>query len=254
MIKESERIRGKMLVLVGIGYLLLGFVLILSTARITGLVVVGNAPEGLGYALSIVFIVVGIVVIVSGRRNSIEGLELRVVKGHKKEEKKITDPEGVFGGKGYVGLSKFRTDIEHYKQTDRPFYEHIKEIYGDKLRQIVESGDEDKAEVAVSFLEVLEPDHKPDTRRGLYVLPDEDQKRIKTAFRPWDGTLSTEQKKVLRDYSLEYKSDGDKSKIYSESGRFVVVGNTTGDRHAGLNNAHHIIDMIQEEKRKKINS
>jgi len=63
MIKESERIRGKMLVLVGIGYLLLGFVLILSTARITGLVVVGNAPEGLGYALSIVFIVVGILVI-----------------------------------------------------------------------------------------------------------------------------------------------------------------------------------------------
>ena len=69
MEKESERIKRKLLRIIGAGYLVLGIIVILASSRgITGFVIFEDIPSGVGYVLGIVFLIVGVLVLMAGGR------------------------------------------------------------------------------------------------------------------------------------------------------------------------------------------
>ena len=263
MIKESERIRGKMLVLVGIGYLLLGFVLILSTARITGLVVVGNAPEGLGYALSIVFIVVGILVIMSGRTKEHVGLETTlegfvfVSEGRDKGEYYMKDPLKHFSKEGVkvVSLRDFRREIGYYRKNEgEEIVDMAKRDYGPILHGVIESGSEIERKVAISFLHVLEPNFKYEEKREeLYRVPQEDKNRIISLFDGWRGErLTPRQREILRDYNLVFVKGSNGNKIYyAGTESFISVASTPSHDMQNIT-ATKIVRMIENYRNRDI--
>lgn len=73
MTKESENIKKRMVRLIGVAYLLLGFIVILQSFRgITGFVIVEEVPQTIGWLIGLAFIAVGIFVIASSKEAVIE--------------------------------------------------------------------------------------------------------------------------------------------------------------------------------------
>jgi hypothetical protein len=71
--KESDLIKRRVLKLIGFGYLLLGIIIwLFSFSGITGFVVYGDANLNLGWFLGVVFFIVGVVVLMAGRKKKSE--------------------------------------------------------------------------------------------------------------------------------------------------------------------------------------
>ncbi len=166
-------------------------------SKITGLVVLENANEPFLNLTAILFFVMGVFLMIASNRDRKEGIEERVEvydasNGKKRDDEslRMTDPELEFGKEGYVTLSKFKKVIGSYKSEEggEELVEIIRNIYGHALHQIRDGDNKERAEIAGRFLEVLEG---PIEERGEeYQLPREERRKIKDAFRGWNGRVN----------------------------------------------------------------
>ena len=98
MARESEIIKRRLAIFIGVAYLLLGFIVILQSFRgLTGFVIFEDVPQQIGWLVGVVSIIVGIIVIAVSRESGI----VYIVRGEKNKEKagKIKDTYSFFGGK-----------------------------------------------------------------------------------------------------------------------------------------------------------
>ena len=86
-------------------------------------------------------------------------------------------------------------------------------------------------------------------------LSHDEKERIKNAFRSFDGRITTEQNRILKDYNLIYDNSGKgEAKIkYPGLGYVVAISKTPSDRRTGLNMVKEIVGIIVKSREYEAN-
>ena len=131
----------------------------------------------------------------------------------------------------------------------------IYDAYSHKLKAVAESGNEERAEIAEEFLQVLEPNyHRPIHIHIIedYSLTKDEREEIKSAFREYNGRFNAQQKDALRKYKL-YTSPGKggHAKITYEGTNYniFISSHRPSDYRTGIHAAHNIIDLIEKGRK-----
>ena len=261
MIKKSEGIKRRLLIIIGIAYFVLGACVMLSSFQgITGFLTYTGISGQIRGILGIVFLLIGIFVLITSRKEVEEGELERSIDVYKLGNNQndasyvLLDPEMFFGKEGRVNLGRFRREIEHLRREGgEELVKIVYNRYGKALQRIAESNNERKSEVAEAFLRVLDHHyHRPrhrEEQENLHLSKDE-REEIKNAFRQYDGRLTQQQRDVMGKYNLEYEVGGKENKIrYKDSGYSIPISKTPSDFRTGLNTVKYIIELIEQGRR-----
>lgn len=250
--------KNKYLKFFGITLIIIGLIFIISLINITGLVILEKIDKGRVSLFSIVFIVLGIIILASTRESELE--KITVFKSRKARTKEesymLKDPDLFFGSSGELTLEKFKREINQLRSSSggEELVGIIREAYESRLIEIAESENSERAEIAQEFLKVLDENYSHvDKKNESHRLEKKEREEIKHAFRTYDGRITTEQRTVLKKYNLVFYNSGtSEAKIlYPGIGYSVTVSRTPSDYRAGLNIVRDIIDLIEKGRRYK---
>ncbi|MFW6233047.1 MAG: hypothetical protein ACOC3Z_00110 [Nanoarchaeota archaeon] len=230
----------KFIEFLGIFFIFFGVVIILrSFSGITGFVI----SEKLGIS-SLSFI--GLLIIIIGffifeyAKVSLENL---IYKGDR--DWNIRDNEMLLSDKGYISVTMFEREIQKLKG-DEELLKLVRDTYAKPLLSLAERDLSEKSELAKKCLKVLGIEYE-DKDKEQEVLDKKQKREIKEAFKSYNGNLSSQQRKILKQYDLELKDSNTHYKIVSNSNkRKIPVSKTPSDSRAGLEIASDIISLIEE--------
>ncbi len=252
MTKESEIIKKRLTIFIGIAYLLLGFIVILQSFRgLTGFVIFEDVPQQIGWLAGVASIVVGIIVIAVSRGAVIVYDAKRA--RNKEHDYMLRDKHLLFGGED-LSLKEFKKEIHKLRESNdgEEMVNIVKTEYRPDLEQIVKDGGKN-GEIAEEFLKVLVPSYKrrEEEQEDNFRVSKEEKEEIKHAFRQFDGKLSTEQKNVLRKYNLTYDDSGrgPSAKIYYSGTEYWMTVGRTPSKPSGDYITHYLIGIIEQGRK-----
>ncbi len=245
--------------ILGLLYLVLGVgVLLNSFSGITGFVIYEDVDLKWGGLLSVVFVVIGILVLFTTRTSEKSELERAVVYEFNEKEKdknrsyRLIDRALHLSKNGQISLGEFKREISSLRREEggEELVKIVQQEYGPALHKIAESTDKKKARIAGAFLEVLEKGYRYEEEREDYRLTQEEKRKIRNAFKERTDRLSTAQRDILRKYELAYmpSASGGHQKIsYKDTGYNIGFSSSPSDRRfAGLRMANDIIHLIEK--------
>lgn len=264
----------------GIGLMLIGLFLTLTSKIITGAIIGKGGPENyLGLFGLLVFIIGAFLIVVSkigGLEKELGEVEKSAVYDTAKgrlgklvEEGKryfMRDPNHVFTTEDYVNLEDVRELYEVVKE-DKNLLERTREVYGKMLYDVVREEDRTNAEIAMMFLNVLYEGKIPEVYMHRVEMPyeephlagltKEEKREIKDAFRSgWKTDFNKTQREILRKYNFGYSKDGrGHLVVYSLENKNLKTRTsyTPSDWRVGINFANKLIDYIDESMRARSN-
>ena len=245
---------------VGFIIILTGMLISLSRVAFTG-AVVGVEKSTIVGSIGALTVFVGLLMVLmsqaTGLVKKISLYESATGKARREEDKyEITDPELYFSKEGHVNISEFKKGIEELKE-DSELVNLVREDYGKKLLEIRESAknlDPKRAQIATKFLEVLYDKGKiPQSEReiGGYSEKEHEEKiakdEIRRAFdRGWYGEPTSEQRKTLKKYELDFTKGKTHGKIFylHNPDKFIPVSSTPSSTNAGKHIANDILKYL----------
>ncbi len=266
-------IKHKLLHILGIFYLIIGFIILLSSFQtITGFAIIQDVQPKITSILGIILISLGLLIstAVKEKEGELEKkVKLSVYSGKtgqtNEENYRMTDPSLYFEQSGAVSLGRFKRDIQHLRESQdgKELIKIVREEYEPKLKELAESTDKEKANIAVEFLKVLDSNYQPPKRESSheeksspekdYSLAHEEREEIKVAFRQYNGRINKQQREILRKYDLKYDptGKGDDAKIrHHGTDSFITISrHPPSDYRAGIYAAHDIIGLIERLKK-----
>ena len=243
----------------GLAFVIWGiFLAVNSYYGITGFFILEDAKLINGNIFNLAFIVVGILLMTLGREEKRKGLETRVrvydESGGKNKDPdtfyRMTDPKLSLGQAGVVTLGEFKRQIAEFRRDagGDELVNIVKEEYGPGLRDIAESDDEPRAQIAKEFLSVL----GEEIEERDYHLTREEKREIRSVLKEISHGLDNRQKRVLAKYGLadEGKSGrGEHPKLlYLETGNTSPHPDNLGDYRGALNYATDLIKFINNQR------
>ena len=231
--------------LFGLLFLVCGVVLIAgSTFNITGAVISEGVAEWTGSLIGLIFVVIGLVVLVS--------YDLEKIIYKSADEKGnvcpfIADYEGLFTTDGRLKIDEFAKEVEKIGD-DSELFGFVREIYVPLLLKIADKNNGEKSKLAKEFLNILGIKYEEDNSETR--LSSEEKREIIDSFRDYKGgRMNKKQKRVLNNYDLRYINETPHSKLVNSEGRKIILPNTSGDKkRGGLNLASYIIGFIEGKK------
>lgn len=260
-------IKHKLLHILGIFYLIIGFIILLNSFQtITGFAIIQDIQPKISPILGIILISIGLLISTATKEKEGElekKVKLSVYSGKtgqtNDENYRMTDPSLYFEQSGAVSLGRFKRDIQHLRESQdgEELIKIVRDEYEPKLKEIAGSTDKEKANIAVEFLKILDPNYLPQERESShkedYSLTSEEREEIKGAFRQYSGRINKQQREILRKYDLEYDptGKGDDAKIRHHGADFFITisRHPPSDYRAGIYAAHDIIGLIERLKK-----
>ena len=248
----------RLLAIPGISFLIIGIVLFLNSFQtLTGLVIFENLTVKSSSFIGAIFILAGALILTSARAETSELEELIGVFNSKKNKNReesfiLTDPELFFGKDGQLNLRKFKEEVAHLRKDSAggELVQIIYNAYSPRLKEIAESKNEERAEIAEEFLRVLDPRyHRPIHHEEDYSLTREEREEVKNAFRSWDGKLTKQQRRILRGYNLVYSPMDPHSKISYEGTGYNISVSNSPSHSAGDYITSNIADLIEKGRK-----
>ena len=226
------------------------FITAYSSLKFTGFVVSQGGAGGY-FFIGIILIIGGILLV---NLNSQNQLEIKLYRESKKDGKghiSMTDPENLFGNKGFVTLDIFRQQMKEISK-DPELFELVKESYfAPLMKKYSEGGVE--SELAEQYLVEMgfEPEKGNDSR---YVLPKSEIARIKSAFMDRKDRITSAQNGILKKYGLKYTClPGGHAKISPEQGgESITVSLSPSDKRAGKNASSQLVKLCDKQYRKNL--
>lgn len=250
MNKKIFRIAGAFIALIGI-------VLILNASSgITGFTILEGIGKTAGYIIGLVLILGGILFYMGGRMSEEAGLSKKLKVYDLSHGSKEAKPNEVYvledGYGNRITLGGLRRQITEYERDPdgAELKKILREEYSAGLQELALDEEEQKRKIATIFLEAL---GEKVPRESIYKLPKEERLRIINAFKDWRHHPNVAQAKILREYDFEFERGGSENKIrHRETRRYISVGSTPSDVHAGENNGKALCKLIEELRQHKI--
>jgi len=224
--------------------ILIGFVFILNSYfGITGFIVAESTNERVGSILGLVFMIGGLILVMSELEKKIEIYQDMSKKGD--DSYYLNDPNGLFDNNGIVEYRKF---VKRCKEIENnpELWQITRRTYVGPLIKIADK-EEKYSDIAKKCLKVLNLEYLEGSESGS-ILTKEESSRIRSAFRGWNGKLNSKQKRTLKDCGLKFKKGKPHSKIISEYGSTFVTNSPSDQAHGGKNMANNIEKIYAETK------
>jgi len=247
----------------GIGLMLIGLFITLTSKVITG-AVIGFQPKGFLGLFGFLVFIAGIFLILA----SVKSLEEEVggglavydaMKGAKGDDKGryfMEDPEHLFTNYGEISLGDF-TEMYEIVRDDPKLLERARRVYGRELLSIKGRDDYD-SEIVQRFLEVLYEGKVPKIEKsGIEVkvegpLTKREREEIKNAFRTgWKRDFNAAQKKTLERYDLgSRKTKASHLEVYSlkDNELKTTTSSTPSDYRVGLNFTKKLFRLLEKSR------
>jgi len=252
----------------GVGLMLIGLFITLTSRVITGAVIGFQPMNYLGLLGIFIFIFGAFLILASGTsilEEKVKSGDIAVydsMKGKKETDDEsryfMKDPKHIFTSYGDISLSDFG-EMYGIIKDDPELLKKARESYGRELLSIVQEGDEHNVRIAKEFLKVLYGGKIPMTKgkeekilkKSGRSLSKKELERIKKSFRDWKGHIDKRQRAVLIEYNLGHEKTGrDHVEIYSlrdKHNRYVTSA-TPSDYRTGRNLAANIIKIIERSR------
>ena len=237
---------------IGFILILLGVFIFISAPRFTGLAVLDDPYAKFGFQLiGLVFLIGGILLLTAGKKDLESQVEVyddgrgKNLPNREQQHYFMNDSERAISNSGRVSLEDFEKQIDHYHKEEQgeELIEIIRDAYSPGLHNIVEQGGE-KAKIARAFLDVLEEREEQD-EDGTSISYAE-KRKIKSAFRGWDGNPTREQLEVCGKYGITY-AHGSKSGKFM-LGPYSVTVSLTPSHEASSGITRDISNMIRKSR------
>jgi hypothetical protein len=228
----------------------IGISMISDSFGMTGFAISENG----NYASGSIFGIIGMMIFIGGV------LMLTTGNGKLEDEVQVYDSSNGKNkdvGRYYTMVDKHgkRTTLDEFKRMIEEFRREkggdelvkiAREEYAALLLQRAKEGNEEKAKVARSFLEVL--GIKPEEEQ--YKLAKEERREIINAFHEWGGSPDAKQREILKKYGMYFEKGEVHSKLrYQGTGYFVTASNSPSDVNGAKNMVHEIIKVIEKSRK-----
>jgi hypothetical protein len=224
------------------------FVSIYSNIRFTGFAISQSFSSGF-FFLGIALAMGGILLVNLSHQGQLE-ISLYKIPSKKGDEAiYMTDPENFFGKNGAVSLKQFKEDMEEIKK-EPGLLKEVKGAYFPALMNRVHEGGI-FSEMAKKYIAEMDFTFEKE-KESRYSLPKTEISRIKNTFNDVKNGLSSAQRKLLKEYGLEYESRGKHGIVSSQGGeKKVTISISPSDIRAGKNTSSLILKLCEEQYRKR---
>lgn len=260
MIQEEIHWKTQLKNLVGFSLMIIGIVLIVSSATITtGNIVLQKIINKQVSTIGIILFLGGVIVLfTSNSRKDLEGkteeLDVYTTRKENPDPERdyfVTDP-GYFGGSG-LSLGRFKEEIARLRETDQGLVTIVREAYVPPLLRIAD-GDDYRARIAKMFLGSLGVSYVDDEQElsgeenDGEKLSREEREEIKSAFKNLDERKISE---ILERHGYDYLGRAGKHHKWEDSdGHTITLPVTPSDWRSGRNSASMIIRLLEKASRK----